>query len=661
MAVNRIPKIQLSEEQLTEFVRDLDDMVEQAKDFHSSWPELHEIYMAQYLTKPEVEEKLTPWPGASNLFLPLGRVIQDGIMSQLHDAMFSNDPFVRVIGENARLDQDAEPLSQFYQYVYKQVVRLKTLGNQWNFMTCLDGTGIVKHRWNRDYELRRHIVPRMTPVYKKVMMDIAGQEIPSEELDYYDEYYEEEITASPASRPSVELTDLNNLFISPDTIPSADGEGGLQYPNCPWYYERLFLTKEQLLFRKHHAGYENVNDELFTRAEQQREVNEMDQVRRDYEGLSESEAGESIEVYEFYMRRVLPAKYQTPDGKYVDQSWGQEGGYDEEIIVTYFPETKKIARIIPLWRLYADGRRPHIVNWYNQIPLSFYGQGVQAKMRMLNAASNSSMNMMVDSGHLYNTPFFFYAPAMTGLLPEIHGLLPGQGVPVNDPRGIQIPRFNHDQSWFLNLINEVQQYAERDGNVTDFTLGRSPEKSSTKTAKGTIALLQMGAVAFGRLASLMVGGYEELFRAIHADYKRHAPDHIFYRVVGQSQMGTSFSKLQRMPRDILTQEVDFEFVLNPNRQQLIQNMQVLANFMMGIPFVAQNPNAVRQLAKQVYDATGTKNFDSVWPADMVPQIGMGMPGMPMQPGQPAQQPPQQMTGVQGGEATPPEIQEIMVQ
>ena len=33
---------------------------------------------------------------------------------------------------------------------------------------------------------------------------------------------------------------------SPDTIPSVDGEGGLQYPSCPWYYEALQLTKDQL-------------------------------------------------------------------------------------------------------------------------------------------------------------------------------------------------------------------------------------------------------------------------------------------------------------------------------------------------------------------------------------------------------------------------------
>ena len=274
------------------------------------------------------------------------------------------------------------------------------------------------------------------------------------------------------------------------------------------------------------------------------------------------------------------------------------------------------------------------MNHYNQLPHFPYGQGLMAKMRMLNEMTNSAFNMMVDSGNLANVPFGFYSPAMTGVLPEIAGIMPGRMIPVSDPRGIQMSKFTSDQSFFLSLIQQVQQFAERDGNVTDMTLGRNAERGATKTAKGTIALLQMGAVAFGRLASLMSCPYAEMLRSVHSDYKRHAPDTLLYRVTKNGRIN-----YKTMERDVLGQDIDFEFVLNPNRQQIIQNLQIMFQLLTSIPYVAQNPKSVRALAKQLYDGSGqfNKNFNEIWPPDMVPQVQgppPGQPGMPGQPGQP---------------------------
>jgi hypothetical protein len=397
-----------------------------------------------------------------------------------------------------------------------------------------------------------------------------------------------------------------------------NGTGGLQYPNCPWYYEDVDLTKQQLI-RRRSLGYTNIDEALLSTAER-REVGDHERTKRDYESLDQNIAADVINIKEFYMRLTLAATVRYADGETRNQKWDDdEGGLEEECVVTYAPATRKILRIVPLWRIHADGKRPHIMNWFNQLPFSIYGQGIQAKMRMLNAMTNSGFNQMVDSGTIANMPWYFYAPSVTGLLPEINGLIPGQGVPVNDPRGVVFPRFQSDQSFWLNLIGQVQQYAERDGNVSDFTIGRSPEQSSTKTARGTIALLQQGQIAFGRLATMMVLSYEEMFRAIHADYKRHAPDDLLFRVTN-NKLGKSFFKQLRMSRDVLGQDVDFQFVLNPNRQQMQQTFQILFQLMMSIPYVAQNPRSVRALAKQLYDATGTKNFDDVFPEEMVQQV-----------------------------------------
>src|SRR5512147_2119013 len=111
---NRIQKISLSEEDQAKIATLLDGYIEDAESFHSSWEDLHDGFLNQYLCKPEVENKIWPWPGSSNLFVPLARVIQDGILSQLHDAMFTNQPYMKVVGVEEGDISGAELLSLFY-------------------------------------------------------------------------------------------------------------------------------------------------------------------------------------------------------------------------------------------------------------------------------------------------------------------------------------------------------------------------------------------------------------------------------------------------------------------------------------------------------------------------------------------------------------------
>ena len=43
----------------------------------------------------------------------------------------------------------------------------------------------------------------------------------------------------------------------------------------------------------------------------------------------------------------------------------------------------------------------------------------------------------------------------------------------------------------------------------------------------------------------------------------------------------------------------------------------MAQFMMSIPYIGQAPQSVRALAKQLYESLGKKNFDAIWPEEMM--------------------------------------------
>ncbi len=640
-----IPQINLSEDNQRKLVARLKEMTEAAEEFHSSWEDLHKIYWQQYFCQPDSETRTFPWRGASNVFVPLGRIIQDGIMSQLHDAMFANDPVVKVKAETSRAMRRSDILSRFYgDYVFKKIVPLRKVGNDWNFMALLDGTGIARVRWDRDRRLKRIVQATMTPVYEEVeQVDFMGTqaEWPSR-IVALQETVDERVTVERREQPVWEVVDTSRLRIAPDTV------SGLQYPECPWYYIVKDLTWEELLTRKR-EGYANIDDELLARLSH-RSPDDIERMRRENQEVSEGTVLKTAEALEFYMRLVLPAEYA--DGEETrSQDYGDENGYEEEVVVTYLPATEKIARIVPLYRVSPDGRRPDIPSHYaGGIPFRFYGQGIQSKMRHLNAAMNSGANQMIDYGTLQNMPFYFYVPHLAQM-PDLASIVPGQGIPVGDPRGVQFPRMNGDMSFWLNLNSFLQSYAERDGTITDQTLGRLPEKSANKTYRGMALVQQLANVGFRRVAGLMSLPYVEALNATHNRYRRHAPAEIVFRVTGER--GGDFEDM-RISRYELDREVEFEMVLNPDRQQETQTAQALFQLVTSIPYIAQNPASVRAAAKHLYETIGSgggvRNFEEIWPEQMTQQIIMqqqsqaqqqammqGRPGQPM----PVQQPPPQ--------------------
>lgn len=627
-AKNQISAITLSEEQQDELVRQLNEMIEEGESYHCTWEILHNQYLRQYLCEPDQAVKSFPWEKASNLRLPLGRVIQDAIQSQLHDAMFANDPAMKVIGMEGGDVANAELLTIFYgDYVWKQLMPLLSWGNNWNFNTLLDGTAGVLPYWTRNANLKRNRVIEIVP-------STNGEN---------EERIVEEVTVERNERPDIATLDMTRFYPAPDTGLACNPGESLQYPNCRWYFIKSDLTPEDCMERKFNRGYANVTPELMatmggrflTLQERTALLNEQ---------LSTAVTEKTTPLYEFYCRRVLPGRYQLKiedKNQEKTQGFDDPDGFSEEIVISFWEKTNKIARIVPLQRLCPDGRRPHVCNWFNQIPGRLYGQGIQSKMRMLNSWMDTGANQMTDSGTIQNLPFFFYVPHLTGLMPDMAGIAPGQGIPVNDPRGVNIPRFQGDQSFWLEMMQFGQGWAERDGNVSDQTIGRMPEKAANKTARGMMMVQQMANIAFGRIAALMVQSYVDVFRAVHKLYQRHASTDVMFKVLG---------KRVKLSPDDFQQDLDFMFLIAPNRQAEQQTTQALYQLMMAIPYVQQNPASVRALARQVYNATGSamgyRNFDEFWPEEMTAQIVkmeqqqiMQQAGAPNQPpGAPTQGP-----------------------
>jgi len=644
---NQIPKISLSQSRQEDLIQQLTRMIEQAEDFKGDWDSEHSTFMSMYLAKPDQEVKNWPWRGASNLFLPLTRVTIDSLLAQFYDAMLAQRP--TVVGTEGTDVESAKLLEMFYfDHVWTKILNLKEIGNDWLFDTLLDGTSAVKVRWDRDETLIRDQRVETSLRMKKEKFEILeGEEVEVETVAGFDEKVVEEVTSQRLDRPAVDITDMGRLFVAPSSGL------GLQWPECPWYYEVTHLTWDELRSRKQH-GYDNIDEELRSTLSEH-ELTSKERAIREEDEISQTDPTKTAKVIIFYMRMALPGEVKSFDGETKKQNieFDDEGNQignalHEEVEIVYLADTKKIARIIPLTRLYPDGKRPHVENRFTRIPRHFFGQGIPFKMKHLNRLLNSTFNQMMDYGTLQNMPFFFYEPASTGLLGDMNQLKPGEGVPVLNSGGVNFPRFQGNKDFQLSVLQQVQAWAERDTAVTDFTQGRAASvPNAPRTARGTAMLMQQSNIAFSRMVALMAEQFTELLRRVHILYQRYAPRELEFKFFNQE---TNLFRKTNITRDLFYEDVDFQFQLNPNRLQEQQDNMQMAQFMMSIPYIGQAPQSVRALAKQLYESLGKKNFEAIWPEEMIQAQVMQQQ---QQQGVPGQQAPPGAEGVPQG---PPEVQ-----
>ena len=641
---NQIPKISLSQSRQEDLIQRLNRMIEQAEDFKGEWDSEHSTFMNMYLAKPDQEVKNWPWRGASNLFLPLARVTIDSLLAQFYDAMLAQKP--TVVGTEGSDLESAKMLDMFYfEHVWTKLLSLQQIGNDWLFDTLIDGTSAVKVRWDRDETLvRDQTVQSSLRIKKETVEPFKGEKTTIEIIDGIDEKIVEEVSSQRVDRPAVDITDMGRIFVAPSSGI------GLQWPECPWYYEVTHLTWDELRSRKQH-GYDHINEELRSKLAEH-ELTDKERAIRDEGEVGQTDPTKTAKVIIFYMRMALPGEVLGLDGETkkqnieFDDAGNQIGSaLDEEVEIVYLADTQKIARIMPLTRLYPDGKRPHVDNRFTRIPRHFFGQGIPAKLRHLNRLLNSTFNQMMDYGTLQNMPFFFYEPASTGLLSDMNQLKPGEGVPVLNSGGVNFPRFQGNKDFQLSVLQQVQAWAERDTAVTDFTQGRAASvPNAPRTARGTAMLMQQSNIAFSRMVALMAEQFVELLRRVHMMYQRYAPRHLEFKFFNQE---TGLFKRSNVTRDLFFEDVDFQFQLNPNRLQEQQNNMQMAQFMMSIPYIGQAPQSVRALAKQLYESLGKKNFDAIWPEQMMqaqtaPQGGLEQQQLPpgAEEGVPVEEPPE---------------------
>ena len=209
-------------------------------------------------------------------------------------------------------------------------------------------------------------------------------------------------------------------------------------------------------------------------------------------------------------------------------------------------------------------------------------------------------------------------------------------IPTPDPRGVQFPSFRSDSFNQMIQANQVlQTWAEKVSFISETQQGRSPTTpNAPRAAKALQIQVQQGQIAHTIQVSLHMKSFEELCRRNHAQQKKYARDEEIFRV--RNRASNRYSR-EVIPGRAFSQDLDFRFVVNPDRVHSQQKSQIIFNITMQafqmalqMPMIAAQ---IRQATSEVYDAHGDKNFQKVWPEESL-QLFAPPPPPPAPPGPP---------------------------
>ena len=299
-----------------------------------------------------------------------------------------------------------------------------------------------------------------------------------------------------------------------------------------------------------------------------------------------------------------------------------EDGYPEPYIVTVHKDTSKVVRIVPRFseldvKYTKKGkvRRIEPVSFYTKYSFmpspdgGFYDVGFGTLLNPLNEAVNSSLNQMIDSGHLQTTGGGFIGRGL-----RIKGgpirVRPGEYRPVDvsgsNVRENVVP-FNHQgpSPVLFQLLGLLIEAAKDISSVKDIMTGDAGP--ANEAASRTMARIEQGMKVFTAI-------YKRIFRSLKKEYKK-----IFRLNALYLEQETYFTLLdeqeQVSPDDYDPSTLDVVPVADPNQVSDLQKMaraEFLRQFL-GDPYI--NPVEAR---KRILEAGNFEDIDKLLAQEQAP-------------------------------------------
>lgn len=479
---------------LDDFNRDIADREE--------WMQNRERLYKKY--RGVTDPKDFPWPGCSNLHLPVTMTAVETIHPRLVNTIFAVRPYAAVRPQEARDVERARRVEQFLDYALEQEMDVFLSVDDWIHNMLIDGVSVMKVSWRQE---RRKVIDVEHELDFDLMLGVDN-------VEYVPTLEEVEVERDEViyDAPWVENIDLEDLV-----LPAMASD--LQ--EADHVIHRLWLSMDHLRRRAADGIYRNVekleeeSEEANGRTES---FDRLKTLKKELEGT-----GSSIYSRQPGRREVLEAYYRYDvDGD----------GYEEECIFTVDRRAEVLLRADLLDTVFAHSLRPFVAMKLMPVPGRFYAIGVPELIEHLQDELNAIHNQRVDFGTLTNTPFGWYRAA-SGFKPEVHTIEPGKLFPVDSVGDVQLATLPSSTAWGEREEMALLGYLERLLGISDFNVGRQIDRmNAPKTATATLALIQEGNVRLDLIVKRVQHAFKAFLSQILQLYQQYIPPGKVIRIFG---------------------------------------------------------------------------------------------------------------------------------
>lgn len=496
-----------------------------------------------YEAEPEQEEKDFPWPGASNIVVPVVATAVEAVFSRMINSVFGGNELWLAQARSPQWRDLAQPITRFLDWMSNNVIDMYSICQQWFLGMLKHGTGVLKLRWDRT--LRRVV---------------------------YNDPIEGHIQENTVLKdgPGAYAVELRNFFVSSDVLQTLDVQ------TCTWVAHRTYYTWKRLK--------ELENSGVFY---------DVDRIKEDERSYAEDV--ESDRQARTGVEPVSPRDYEIFE---VWCSYDVEGdGVLSELIVDIHRDTQTVLRAV--YNPFRHQERPfHVIR---NMPRegSFFGIGIAEMLEPIQEEITKIHNHRLDNQLLANTKAF---KKRRGSMASTDEVFPGAFIEVDEPDDIMELQLGEAYQSLLVEEQHTNAIGEKRTGVSDYSVGReSSAIGSRATATSTLALIREGNKRFQLTIRDIKNSLSDIAHQCLTMYQQFSPGRqVFFEMFSEEDK-MWIQKYLQLPAEVSRRGViiDTPALSESNNKEMIQQsmmtlMQIVQQFyasMMQAMSISSDPSA----------------------------------------------------------------------
>ena len=462
------------------------------------------------------EEKKTddPWPGASNITLPLTTISNDNLAPRLASGLIGKQPYIRFEMEN---DQEQDPKTKIIETYFNQelqdVVEIESLGINVVEKVLREGTVYPMPRYDLDEETTKDFMfvsEELTGDQEAALiaMTVDGKKpiaVGGVWVGLNGPILVEK-TGTTFEGVKVDLVPFNDIFI-PDDVDD--------WEKAP-VIRKVYPTYAELMdYKESRKGYikDNINIRLLKDEGEKILTDEQQSEDQAYSGVQVT-SKEVIDCIECYVRYI----YQKEDQDKEDiESWKEE-----RLIAQIALDSKVLIRLIPLKEI--NFKNQHLIKRVAMFRRQgkSYGVPLHSKIRSIQAGASKTFNMAINIAEMVLIPWYLYTDKV-GFRGKDTKLKPGVGILVDSTSsdGLYFPTFNINPSQMFQYIEVWMSFWERVISIGNLQMGLPDSKKTTATE--TLAVIEEGNIKHNYQSKPIRKDFITMIRTIYDLYYQHLP------------------------------------------------------------------------------------------------------------------------------------------